>query len=212
MWKPCFFAALLTILLAPAVSAGDGQLGTTHPVLEPDLLEEIRANLKRKEASGELARLKKEAIQRSARHIVEPPPVAGLRRTRTARKFYWDPTFIAPKDVRDPAGKIIVQKGTRLNPLDHVSWPQNFLFFDGRDRDQVSYARALFEQYQGRVKPILVGGNVLEMSRTLNTRMYFDQGGFLVGRFGIRQVPAIVSQEGKKLRIDEMLAPESKED
>jgi conjugal transfer pilus assembly protein TraW len=209
MWKSCLVAALL-LLPVPAAFAGDEQLGVTHPILEPDLLEEIHASLKKKEASGELARLQKEAIARSARHIVEPPPVAGLRRTSAARKFYWDPTFVAPKDVRDPAGKLIVQKGTRLNPLDHVSWPQNFLFFDGRDKDQVSYAKVLFKQYQSRIKPILVGGNVLEMSKALDARMYFDQGGYLTGRFGIRQVPAMVSQEGKKLRIDEMLVPETK--
>jgi len=34
--------------------------------------------------------------------------------------------------------------------------------------------------------------------------VFFDQQGLLVRRLGIRQVPALVTQEGKRLRIDEL--------
>jgi conjugal transfer pilus assembly protein TraW len=37
--------------------------------------------------------------------------------------------------------------------------------------------------------------------------VYFDQQGSLIRRFGIRQVPALVSQEGLRLRIDEVALP-----
>jgi conjugal transfer pilus assembly protein TraW len=33
--------------------------------------------------------------------------------------------------------------------------------------------------------------------------VYFDQQGVLTTKFGITQVPALVSQEGMRLRIDE---------
>jgi hypothetical protein len=88
-------SALIFLILSGLAFAGDEQLGPTHPVAEPDLLEEIYSGLRKKESSGELARLQKEAIERSRRHAVEPNPVAGLRRTNTPRKFYWDPTFVA---------------------------------------------------------------------------------------------------------------------
>lgn len=100
-----------------------------------------------------------------------------------------------------------MKKGTRLNPLDHVSFPKNF-FFDARDKAQLDYARVLIKTYDDRVKPILTGGNILEASKALDARMYFDQGGYLTGKFGIRQIPAMVSQKGKRLRIDEMPIPE----
>ena len=35
--------------------------------------------------------------------------------------------------------------------------------------------------------------------------VYFDQHGQLVERLGIRHLPALVSQDGKRLRIDEIL-------
>jgi conjugal transfer pilus assembly protein TraW len=34
--------------------------------------------------------------------------------------------------------------------------------------------------------------------------VYYDQQGLLTRRFGIAQVPALVSQEGARLRIDEI--------
>ena len=34
--------------------------------------------------------------------------------------------------------------------------------------------------------------------------VYYDQAGTLTRRFGIRQVPALVSQDGLRLRIDEL--------
>jgi len=201
--------ALLSLFFAASAISKDEQLGPTHPIFEPNLLEEIYSNLRKKEASGELARIQNAAIERAKRSAVEPSPVTSLTRTHRARRFYWDPTFIADRDVHDHQGNTIVAKGTRLNPLEYVSWPQNFLFFDGRDPEQVIFAKKLLGIYKGKLKPILIGGNVLETSKALDARMYFDQGGYLVGRFGIRQVPAMVSQEQgeKRLRIDEMLVP-----
>ena len=40
--------------------------------------------------------------------------------------------------------------------------------------------------------------------RKWKSSVYFDQGGKLIKRFSIAQVPAIVRQEGKRLRIDEL--------
>jgi conjugal transfer pilus assembly protein TraW len=38
----------------------------------------------------------------------------------------------------------------------------------------------------------------------MKIRVYFDQGGALVRKFGISQVPAIVSQEGRMLKVNEV--------
>jgi conjugal transfer pilus assembly protein TraW len=186
------------------------QLGPVYPIVEPNLLDDIQKVLKGKEASGELKRLEREAIARSKKSAVEPKPVAGVKRTSEARRFDWDPSVIYDNDARDDEGRIIVRKGTKVNPLEYVGLRKNFLFFDGRDVEQVAFAKYLISHYKGGVKPILTAGNIPNVSRALNTRMYYDQGGFLVNRFGIRQVPAIVSQEqgAKVLRVDELLVPE----
>jgi len=52
----------------------------------------------------------------------------------------------------------------------------------------------------------------LALTRQWKRQVYFDQSGHLVRRFGIKQVPALVSQEvaqevaQRRLRIDEMKA------
>ena len=52
--------------------------------------------------------------------------------------------------------------------------------------------------------PILVGGSYIDLMKAWNTPVYYDQEGTLVRKLGITGVPAIVSQEGSRLRIDEV--------
>jgi len=168
------------------------------------MLQEIMRVLNEKEKSGELAKLKKEAIARSERHIEEPTPVEGLTRTSRPRTYYWDPSIRADRTITDPQGRVVVLAGTVVNPLDVVSLPENLLFFDARDKQQVAKAAQIITKYEGRVKAILVGGAVLDLTRQWKFQVYFDQGGYIVKKLGIKQVPALVSQEGKRLRIDEV--------
>ncbi|WP_172600131.1 type-F conjugative transfer system protein TraW [Sulfuricystis multivorans] len=180
------------------------QIGPVHPIVEPDMLQEIYRVLKEKQRSGELARLQKEAVDRAKRSIENPKPVKGLSRVEKARVFYWDPTVRVPKTITDPNGNVIAEAGKTINPLDYVTLPKNLLFFDGTDPAQVKKAEALMQQYNGQMKAVLVNGQPLEMSRQWKTQVYFDQGGMLVRKLGIIRVPSLVSQEGKRLRIDEL--------
>jgi conjugal transfer pilus assembly protein TraW len=54
------------------------------------------------------------------------------------------------------------------------------------------------------IKPILVNGGPMDLMRRWKKRVYFDQGGSMVKRLGIENVPALVTQDGKRLRIDEL--------
>jgi conjugal transfer pilus assembly protein TraW len=99
---------------------------------------------------------------------------------------------------------LLFAAGTRKNPLEVVSLSRHLLFFDGRDPAQVGRVRQLIALYQGRVKPILVGGSYLDLMQSWHVPVYYDQQGLLTRRLGITQVPALVSQEGLRLRIDEL--------
>ncbi len=198
-----YLIALAIFVIAAAASAAE-QIGPIYPIVEPDMLQEIMRVLREKEKSGELAKMQKEAIERSKRSAEEPKPVEGVTRTTRARTFYWDPSVTAPKTITDPQGRVVVTAGTRMNPLDHVSLSNHLLFFDGRDREQVAKAAELIRKYEGRVKAIMVSGPVMELTRQWKFQVYFDQGGFIVQKLGIKQVPALVSQDGKRLRIDEL--------
>lgn len=184
-------------------------VGKTYSIIEPDMLQEIYRTLEAKRRTGELARLEREAIQRSIRSADTPRPVQAVTRTVTPRRFYFDPSYTAPRTLADPEGRVVVVAGTKVNPLDYVSLSKHMLFFDGRDRAQVQQIARLISLYEGRVKPILVGGSISELSRKWKRQVYFDQGGALTTKLGIRQVPAVVSQEGRLLRVDELYVEES---
>ena len=200
--------ALALALPTIGVRAVDlGTLGPTYDIAEPHLLNFIEQRLRDKERSGELERLVQQAQARGVESVQRPAPVPGLRPTETARTFYVDPSFTLDRNVVDAQGRLLFAAGTRKNPLEVVSLSKRLLFFDARDGRQVAQARELIERYDGKVKPVLTGGSYLELMKAWRVPVYYDQQGTLVRRFGIGQVPALVSQEGLRLRIDEVVLP-----
>ena len=203
-WRALVGAAMA--LLWVTVEAQDlGIVGPVYPIAEPNLLEAILSKLREADATGALARLQRDAQANVTRAIEEPAVVAALTKTTKPRSFYYDPSIVVPYAITDQEGKVIVAPGTRVNPLDTLSLSKRLLFIDARDVAQLGRAQAILEQHQGKVKLILTGGSYLDLMRRWKRPVYYDQQGQLVEKLGIRHVPALVSQEGKRLRIDEIL-------
>lgn len=207
--KRCIVSAPLVLGLMLGAAGGAramdlGVIGPTYEISEPHLLQMIEQRLREKERSGELGRLQAEARERGIATVKNPAPVAGLRATETVRTFYFDPSFTLDRNILGPQGELLFAAGTRKNPLEVVALSRHLLFFDARDPRQVGRARQLIAIYQGRVKPILVGGSYLDLMQSWHVPVYYDQQGLLTRRLGITQVPALVSQEGLRLRIDEL--------
>jgi len=182
-----------------------GAIGPVYPIQEPHLLDFIATRLREKERSGELKKFEEDARARAVNAVRQPPPIAGIKVAETARTFYYDPTFTLGRNVLDNRGNVLFTAGARKNPLEVVSLSKHLLFFDARDNRQVQRARELIAFYSGRVKPILVGGSYLDLMKAWRIPVYYDQQGVLTRRLAIKQVPAIVSQEGRRLRIDELV-------
>jgi len=195
-------AALLAVLLCPAeVLARDyGQRGTVFPVIERDLLEQIHSRLTQMERSGETARLNEDLKRRTIARVGRPDPVAGIVRASEARRWQFDPTITLAADIRGAKGELIHAAG---NPLDSVGLRADLLFLDGDDPDQLAWAL----KQGANAKLILVKGAPLELMKARQRRFYFDQGGKLTERFGIRSVPARVSQQGRLLEVSEIALP-----
>jgi conjugal transfer pilus assembly protein TraW len=196
---------LAALMLFNAAYAEDlGVIGPVYAIAERDLLVWIEGKLRAREQSGALAKLMQEASARATNTIEHPQPVADLAKATKARTYYFDPTLVVPYPVTDDAGKILIPAGTTVNPLDKVSLSKSLLFFDARDPHQVRRAYELIGRQSGKVKPILTGGSYMALMRRWKLRIYYDQQGALVRQLGIRAVPALVSQEGRRLRIDEL--------
>ena len=180
-----------------------GTIGPVYPIAEPDLLDEIQAVLKAKEASGELGRLQAVAQARMRAHIETPTPVAGLARAKVARAWDFDPSVSFDEPIVDREGRTVVPAGTLANPLTVVRLRSVLLFIDGRDKAQLKLAERLIQRSDQPVTPILTAGSPAALSQLWQRQVYFDQGGRLTTRFGIHAVPARVSQAGLVLRVEE---------
>jgi conjugal transfer pilus assembly protein TraW len=201
-----FLVTLPCLLLNPGFTLANdlGVVGPTYEIAERDLIEVMKDKFRRMEKSGELARLQESYKQRVIETVEKPRPVHGVSTTETVRTFYVDPTWTLDRNVVDEQGKLLFPAGTKVNPLDYAPLTQYLLFFDQREKTQVAFAKRFIEQSKARVKPILVGGEPLKLMRQWKREVFYDQGGVLSRKFLLKQSPAIVSQEGKRLRIDEI--------
>lgn len=199
---------LLAVLLplSFAVLADDlGVVGPIYAIAERDVLELITSKLKNMEKTGELAKLQEDYKNKVVAGIERPRPVAGLKATETANTHYYDPSIVTDKDIVDAKGQLLFKRGTRVNPLDYIGWNTYLLFVDGRDEKQLAFSKKMMATSDRPVKIVLVAGEPLALMRKWKFSVYFDQSGKLSQRFAITQVPAIIRQEGKRLRIDELL-------
>ena len=204
-------AAISTVTAAAALTSQNafardlGVVGPIYPIAEPSLIEVIQDKLRQMQASGALERLQQDSQTRMRRQVEQPTPVAGISKATRARSYYFDPSIEVPYPILDLEGRVIVAPGTRVNPLDTVSLSRPLLFLDARDKAQLERAQGLLREHKGQIKLILTGGSYLDLMRRWKLSVFYDQQGHLTTQLGIRHVPALVSQDGKRLRIDELL-------
>ena len=201
-------AMLLVAMLAglPAVAAAKdlGVRGATWPVAEPDLLAQIEARLVEMERSGELARLEDEARANARTKLEEPDPVAGIAPAKEERSRLFDPAITVAREIRTPGGVPIAAAGTRVNPLERTALTRDLLFVDGRREAEIAWALARDEERRRPAKIVLLAGRPVDLMRRHRRPFFFDQGGRLAARFGLRFTPSLVEQTGSRLRITEI--------
>lgn len=199
------FGWMVLAVLAPLTAAAGhlGTVGPIYPITEQSALTMITNKLKAKQKSGELARLEKEAIQRSMNSVRNMPPVAGIQRVEKRSSRLIDPTVNYAQGVTTDEGKIVVPPGARINPLDIMAFSKTLVFFDGRDTGQVEAVHRMLLK-NARVKPILVAGSWLDLSKAWQQQVFFDQRGVLSRRFDIRAVPSVIRQQGRSLLLEEI--------
>lgn len=199
-------ASLLCLSVIPSYSlASDlGVVGPTYEIVERDLIEVMKDKFRRMEKTGELAKVQDNYKKQVLDAVEKPKPVPGIKNTETAQTYFVDPTWTLDRNVVDEKGTLLFPSGTKVNPLDYAPLTQQLLFFDQRERSQVAFAKRFIEQSTSRVKLILVGGEPLKLMRQWKREVFYDQGGVLSRKFLLKHSPAIVSQDGKRLRIDEI--------
>ncbi|MFU7501964.1 MAG: conjugal transfer protein TraW [Candidatus Tisiphia sp.] len=189
--------------------------------------------MQRKLQSLNLAEHQQKMQDLARKKIEEPAAIVGISKATKTISYSFDPSYVLDQDVVLPCGKLLYARGTKVNPLDYMSWDGKLIFIDGQDASQIAWvkdnyleeilsnSRAVVEDNLSELnkehvknagnasnsdgtKIVLTGGRLLELEREIGSPIYFDQAGELTTKFNISYVPAIVEQEGKYLKITEI--------
>lgn len=180
----------LYFLTAASQATQLGTLGDVWEIAEQNLLTVIESQLA-DTFSGNEKKIQQQWREHITRNAERPEPVQGLTKAEKNTSRTFDPSFTVTKDIRDQQGNIFIKKGQKVNPFDITPFNATLYFIDGDDEKQLAWL-ASQKPATAISKIILVNGNVKTTAEKLNQRIYFDQGGYLVNRFGIEKLPSVV--------------------
>ena len=185
--------------LVPTRASGKdlGVHGRLYEIKEEDMLSYVR----RKAGEIDMAALR-ESVEKKVLESWAPHSFVSLDvpSATEERVRYVDPSVNVQNPLRDHTGKMIFPAGV-VNPLDHVSLSKSILVLR---EDQVK--RALEETGKRGEKPILLltDGDIRRTSLLAGQTVY-KATPFMLRRIGVEKVPSLVEQEGRKLRVREMI-------
>lgn len=205
--------ALVTMLFASHLGAENddrafadyGIVGEVFPIQEKNLVDVIQAKLLKLQADGKLESYNQQVQAKVKSQIERPTPVAGIVHTITPRTFTYDPSITVTTDLKDSHGTVFHHKGEQVNPLEYRSMTKQLLFIDGDESIQLTWAFRMLKIHP-LAKIIFVKGAPMKIMKEIGLTVFFDQHGKITKKLGITQVPAIVIQEEKHLKIEEVKA------
>lgn len=192
----------LSVILAHADNLG--VYGRTFPIIEPDLIDLIKDRAKNLINSGKWAQIQEKTISKAKDQILSPPLLENITDTKENRTVYFDPTFFLDHNIYDSEGKLIAKSGY-YNPLTYKPFTAELIFINGEKSSQVEWAVNRFKTTHKKIKIILTGGKYIDLDKKYKIWFYYDQKGKYTSKFNIRHVPALAYQEGKRIRIDEII-------
>ncbi|OIR25638.1 hypothetical protein [Bathymodiolus thermophilus thioautotrophic gill symbiont] len=182
---------ILLYVLSGVSNAISISKGTTYKIIEPDLLVEIQKKAKQVDW---------QALQRSMKLTQE---IAYLPIAQEDKSYYYTPTAALPFEVKDKNGKVLYPKGFEFNPLKYTTLP-NQLIVLGSTRHL---------KMMSSLSPLVSSDDTLLVAN-IDTKVFIKKTGkraFLltknaIKRLGVKQVPAIISQQGDRFLI-QVFAP-----
>ncbi len=198
-WVSLVLALVFFIQFSPVVAKASGKDLGVHGKLYEIREEDMLSYVKRK--AGEIdMRALRESMERKleesyAKHSLVSLDVPSATEERVR---YVDPSVNVRNPLYDHTGKMIFPAGV-VNPLDHTSLSKNILVLR---EDQIK--KVLEKITEGGEKRILLltDGDIKKASTLAGQRVY-KASPFMLKRLKIEKVPSLVTQEGRKLRIEE---------
>ena len=209
-----FVLSALVCLVSATALAED--LGAKAPgfAIDQDGREQLKAIARQKVDQGAFEAYKKEFIKRNLDAIKNPAPL-GIKTAYGQRTELKEARYVMPADVKDQNGRIVARRGTVIEPIKISPLQAGLLFIDGRDEAQIQYALRAYRA--APLKIILVAGSAFDLrvrfkdliiNGSKTVPFYFDQRAMILRqlnslyRIDINSVPALLTQDGGKLRLD----------
>lgn len=182
---------LTSLLLAFSTAQADKTIGQTFPIAEPDTRDEIKA----KAGMADWQAWMKPGVENASAYYAAKLPFAQEDDSRL-----FDPTYHLPRDMKDKDGRILYPAGYPINIYNRIRMPGRYIVIAHRPShydwlDDVAKPTA-------NDKVLLAGAHVLA-ARKATERELWRLDDRMIERFGLQAVPAIVSQEGTQLRVQE---------
>ena len=193
----------IALSICTAVPAKNfGTFGETFPVVEESFIEAIQRKMQAMVDSGEWDKHREEFTKKTLDGMKRPKG-AQLPHAAATQSRYYDPSVILEMDIQLPDGSYLARKGDKINPLEQMNMSKPIAFIDGDEPKQVEWALQKRKE-NPKVTIILVNGNWYDLSIKNKTKFWFDQTGEFINRLDIKKTPSFVSQEGLRLKIDEV--------
>jgi len=198
------FSILIFVVLVGSHASGAiknlGVVGKTYPVVEPDVLAELKEEAARKNRFGDNAFLER-------MKTYQPEDIHNLPRATMDRTFLVDMTYTLERDLLDGDGKVIYPKGFTFNPLDYVSFSGGMLVIGGSDPTQVRWFTKTPYVNNHRVRLLLSGGYAYNLIEEIKRSVFYltDE---IADRLQLAAAPSLIIQKGDKLQVREIMVPE----
>lgn len=194
-----FLAAAFLFPGSPAAARGAGKdlgvHGRLYEIGEEDMLSYVR----RKAGEIDVRALREKALGNAVRAHGELSVVSlGVPPAEEERVRRVDPSVKVAGPVRGPGGKIVSPART-VNPLDHAPLSRPVLVLR---EDQV---RPLLGEIGERKPTLVLTDGDVRRAAALAGRMVYRASPFILERLGIEKTPSLVTRDGNRLRVREIV-------
>jgi conjugal transfer pilus assembly protein TraW len=187
--------------LGETVATFSESVGPATPVAELDLEEVLKAQV----AKLDFDTMRQQAYQRYWRRVeLVALPAAENSRVRTV-----DPTVWLSEPLRDAAGRVAVDAGTRINTLEMHPWARQLVVFDATNARQMAWA--VLQAKHARASIFLTsavdrdaGWDGWQHLVTALGKPLFLLDATLAQRTDVHVVPSVVEQVGSVLHVREI--------
>ena len=182
------------LLMASSTHAKNlGAIGTTYSIVEPDLIEEVKAKVDQEKLAKFMA---------EQRQKYKPKDIHALPTAKVDRTFFVDMIFTLDHDIQGENGEVMYQRGLTWNPLDYVS-PPGLVVINGEDAKQVDWFEKSPYYKNLKTKLLLSAGYAAPLVKQLDRPVFYLTKA-IAERLQLAAAPCVITQNGKKMMVQEV--------